>query len=253
MRKIVHATIGLFALCLVQTNMVYAAKAGKAYKPEAGSDIEKDKSLNSKWQIEDDPSLPRVLLLGDSISIGYTFAVRSRLEGKANVHRALNARGVKENCQGTTFGLERLDAWLGDKPWDVIHFNWGLHDLKYVDAKGKKVKPNKGQQQATPEQYGKNLETLIQRLQQTQAKLIFATTIPFPEGSAGRVVGDEITYNTIAKQLMQKYAIEVVDTWALLRPNLAQYGKPQNVHLKPEGYALMADAIAAKIEATLSP
>lgn len=38
-------------------------------------------------EIKDAPGLPRVLLIGDSISIGYTEPVRMELAGKANVHR----------------------------------------------------------------------------------------------------------------------------------------------------------------------
>src|SRR5688572_21808238 len=72
--------------------------------------------------ITDDPKLPRVLLIGDSISIGYTLAVRDLLKGKANVHR------IPTNGGPTTNGLARLKQWLGDGKWDVIHFNWGLHD-----------------------------------------------------------------------------------------------------------------------------
>ena len=37
--------------------------------------------------VKDDPTLPRILLIGDSISIGYTPATRKLLAGKANVHR----------------------------------------------------------------------------------------------------------------------------------------------------------------------
>ena len=70
-------------------------------------------------QVEDVPGLPRVLLIGDSISIGYTAHVRAMLKGVANVHRPLT------NCGPTTRGLENIDAWLGDGKWDVIHFNWG--------------------------------------------------------------------------------------------------------------------------------
>jgi len=36
-------------------------------------------------KIEDEPGLPRVLIIGDSISIGYTLDVRALLKGKANV------------------------------------------------------------------------------------------------------------------------------------------------------------------------
>ena len=50
------------------------------------------------------------------------FAVRNALEGVANVHRP------DENCGPTTNGVEKLQAWLeqhGERPWDVIHFNFG--------------------------------------------------------------------------------------------------------------------------------
>jgi acyl-CoA thioesterase-1 len=76
--------------------------------------------------IEDVEGLPRVLLIGDSISIGYTLPVRELMQGVANVHRPLT------NCGPTTEGLQHIDQWLGKEKWDVIHFNWGLHDLKYM-------------------------------------------------------------------------------------------------------------------------
>lgn len=224
----------------------------KTYKPEKGSDAELDQSLDSKWKIADDPALPRVLILGDSISLGYTLNVREQLGGEANVHRALNEKGVKENCQGTTHGLERLDFWLGEKSWDLIHFNWGLHDLKYVNEKGRKVKPDAGKQQAVPEQYRENLEKLVVRLKQTDAKLVFATTTPYPEGCAGRVVGDELIYNKIAREIMEKHDVTINDIWALLEPKLAEYGKPKNVHLQKVGSQALAERIAKVIRAELA-
>ncbi|MCA9070886.1 MAG: hypothetical protein KDA84_18280, partial [Planctomycetaceae bacterium] len=65
--------------------------------------------------------LPRVLLIGDSISIGYTKPVIELLKGKAEVQR------VKGNAGHTGMGLEKLPKWLDEKhgQWDVIHFNWG--------------------------------------------------------------------------------------------------------------------------------
>src|SRR5688572_1778820 len=88
--------------------------------------------------VTDDPALPRVLLLGDSISMGYTVPVRERLKGVANVHRPA------ANCGPTERGVANLDKWLGDGKWDVIHFNFGLHDLKYVDGKGTLVAVDEG-------------------------------------------------------------------------------------------------------------
>ena len=54
--------------------------------------------------IKDDPKLPRVLLIGDSISMGYTLPVRKLLDGKANVHR------IPDNGGPTTHGLKNLDT-----------------------------------------------------------------------------------------------------------------------------------------------
>ena len=59
-----------------------------------------------------------MLLIGDSISIGYTLPVRKLMQGKANIHRPLT------NCGPTTKGIAEIDKWLGKDKWDVIHFNW---------------------------------------------------------------------------------------------------------------------------------
>ena len=78
-----------------------------------------------------DEALPNVLILGDSISIGYTQQVREGLKDKANVIRP------NTNCGSTGMGLEGLKSWLGDKHWGVIHFNWGLWDLCYRNPESK--------------------------------------------------------------------------------------------------------------------
>ena len=85
--------------------------------------------------VTDDPKLPRVLLIGDSISIGYTLPTREFLKGKANLHR------IPTNGGPTTRGLASIDAWIGESKWDVIHFNWGLHDLKYMGPNGENLFP----------------------------------------------------------------------------------------------------------------
>src|SRR5262245_13412125 len=65
-------------------------------------------------QIQDVPGLPRVLIIGDSISIGYTLPLRETLKGKANVHRPAT------NCGPTARGVQSIDQWLEGGKWDVI-------------------------------------------------------------------------------------------------------------------------------------
>src|SRR5207248_4134582 len=109
--------------------------------------------------------LPRVLLLGDSIRIGYAPLVAKKLEGVAVViHPGM------ENCADTPTTLKGLDRWLADAKPAVVHFNCGLHDLKF----GKKTKAH----QVPLEQYEANLKEIVERLRKATPNVVFATTTP---------------------------------------------------------------------------
>ena len=192
--------------------------------------------------VEDDLALPRVLLIGDSISVGYTASVRALLQGKANVHR------IPANAGNTTKGVGNIESWLGTGRWDVIHFNWGLHDIK----RAKEGKPDSSMDKAnSPKVYAENLRALTLRLQHTGAKLIWAATTPVPEGALGRIPGDEIEYNKIAAGIMTELKIPTNDLHGYVRHQLATYQEPANVHFLPEGYAFLATRVAEQIGVSL--
>ncbi len=114
-----------------------------------------------------DEKLPNVLLLGDSISIGYMLDVRKQLAGEANVWRPAT------NCGPTTRGLELLEDWIDDQKWDVIHWNFGLHDLKYMGPNGENLTSPDGpnsHQQVPIDQYAANLKQIAERLRQDRCK-----------------------------------------------------------------------------------
>lgn len=209
------------------------------------------------WSITADAKLPNVLILGDSISIGYTRAVRKLMEGKANVYRPMQPNGrMPDNCGDTSIGLAKLDQWLGTNHWDVIHFNWGLWDLCYRDPKsksqGNRDKVN-GKISTPAADYERNLESLVTRLKATGAKLIWASTTVVPEGEDGRIVGDDAKYNTIAAQVMQRHAIPTDDLHATSKGfQPALFTKPGDVHFTPEGYNKLAAQIAAKVAEALA-
>lgn len=186
---------------------------------------------SSCWDyVADDPRLPRVLLIGDSISGGYTLPARKALAGIANVHKA------PENCGPTANGLKKLDVWLGDGKWDVIHFNFGIHDRK-----------------TAPDQYVQRLEQIVARLEKTGAKLIWASTTPVPaatkDGPAMPAAIEE--RNKLAADVMQRHGIPTDDLFATLRPHMEQVMKPDNVHPNGEGYAILGKQVAASIQAAL--
>jgi lysophospholipase L1-like esterase len=195
-------------------------------------------------KIDDVPGLPRVLLIGDSISIGYTIPVRELLKGKANVHR------IPTNGGPTTNGLKNLAAWLGDSKWDVIHFNWGLHDLKYIaEDPSKRANPKApGSHLQVPlAEYEKNLAALVAQLKATGAILIWCNTTPVPEGSDGRVAGDEVKYNEASARVMKAAGIPTDDLCAHANAKLKEVQLPANVHYTPDGYKYLAEKVAAEI------
>lgn len=195
-----------------------------------------------KWAgaFEEAP-LPRVLIIGDSISIGYFKPLQKLLEGKAILeHNAGNAAH-------TANGLAKLGEWLGDGKWDVIHFNHGLHDLKYIDEKGRNIAVEKGKQQIPVEQYEKNLDEMVTRLEKTGAKLIFATTTPVPDGTGFRVKGDEQEYNVAAERVMKKHGVAIDDLCSFALPRLEEIQQPQNVHFTQAGSELLAKQVADSI------
>ncbi|HZK81605.1 MAG TPA: SGNH/GDSL hydrolase family protein [Humisphaera sp.] len=191
------------------------------------------------------PGLPRVLLIGDSISIGYTIPVRRLLAGTANVHR------IPVNGQATGYGLSHLKAWLGDGKWDVIHFNWGMWDFCYRNPKaqtqGHRDKVN-GTVSITPEQYRENLERIVTMLQQTGAKLIWCSNTPVPDGEAGRIKGDEIKYNAIAAEIMKKHGIAIDDLYThAMKRTPGIYIGAGDVHFSESGYEYLAEAVAQAV------
>lgn len=190
------------------------------------------------FPVTEDPALPRVLLIGDSISIGYTVPVRELLRGKANVLR------IPVNGGPTPKGLAMLGEWLGGGKWDVVHFNWGLHDIKRV--RGGKT-DLRADWQVDPETYRANLETLAGMLKDSGARLIWAATTPVPEGAAGRVKGDEVRANAIAAGVMEKLGITVNDLHGHVLPVLGENQRPANVHFTAAGSAFLAEKVAAAI------
>lgn len=193
--------------------------------------------------------LPNVFLIGDSISIGYNLTVTELLMDSANVQRP------EVNCGNTDKGMRELDTWLGDTKWDIIHFNWGLHDLCYrhPDSKetGHRDKIN-GTISIPLEDYKVNLEALVERLEQTGATLIWATTTPVPEGEIGRFPGDELKYNAAAREIMLRHQIEINDLHQVASEfDASQWKGPGNVHFNQEGSAALGQRVAETIKAHL--
>ena len=152
--------------------------------------------------------------------------MRKALAGKANVHRA------PENCGPTANGLKKLSVWLGGGKWDVIHFNFGIHDRA-----------------TAPGDYEQRLEEIVRRLKATGATLVWASTTPVPPDTKdGAAAAEAIkAKNAIAARVMAKHGVEINDLFTFVTPHLAEVQNPQDVHFTSAGYNLLGGQTAAVI------
>lgn len=221
--------------------------------------VKKAPPLIPEYQpIVDNPALPRVLIIGDSISIAYTLTVRKELTGVANVHR-IAANGGATKTALSEYGLSR---WIkeGEK-WDVIYFNHGVHDASYrfeneqdKDKDGNYASPARGcKPYVSVEQYEKNLHTIVGILRKTGARLVFGTTTPIPNSLAEKYVeNSELPYNEVAKKVMKEEAVTVVNLWSVVKPEQDKLQGPRNVHFRPEGSEVLGKAVAESIRGVIA-
>ena len=187
--------------------------------------------------------LPNVLVIGDSISIGYTRPTRALLQGKVNLHR------IPTNGGPTTKGLAEIESWLGDRKWDLIHFNWGLHDLKYMGKDGTNLVPREkgGIVQVPLPDYEKNLDQLVNRMKKSAGQLVWRNTTPIPTGSKARYVGDSLKYNEAAARVMNKHRVPTLDLYTPSKRNIKEWMREANVHFFPVASQALAELVATDV------
>ena len=195
-------------------------------------------------------NLPKVLILGDSISIGYYPFVKKALLKKVDIHRPILPNGGFENCAGTSKGLKNISKWLGNNTWDLIHFNFGLHDIKHINPiNGKNSNSFDDPHQASPKQYKNNLEKIVKTLKKTKAKLIFATTTPYPNSKLkpARKPGMHKVYNKVALSVMKKHNVKINDLHSFVLPRMDELQRPYNVHFSKYGSEELAKVVVKSI------
>ncbi len=185
------------------------------------------------------PELPKVVLVGDSIRLGYAPLVAKRLEGKAVVVSPADNGGDSGNV------LKHLDEWVVREKPDIVHLNCGLHDLKLA----KQTK----QHQVEPDQYEANLKQIVARVRkETTAALVFASTTPINDerhakrgGNFDRTEADVQRYNDAAVKVMKEAGVPVHDLhWVIDQGGPDKLLLADGTHYTPAGYERLADAVA---------
>lgn len=184
--------------------------------------------------------LPNLLIIGDSISMGYTSYVQKDLKLFYNVERATHADGTDENAQGTTYTIANLDRWLSQAgKVDVITWNNGLWNARdpSLDAQA----PGNATDLTT---YQNDLTNIGRKLLATGARVIFFTTTDIPSSGSTFIPGRDIDENTIAYNVLVPMGIEVYDLHALAISNAKLHLSTDPIHFNTQGYSLFGEFVS---------
>lgn len=202
----------------------------------------------------DDPKLPRVLVIGDSISMNYHESAKAALAGVANYHRN------EGNCFSTVHGVLNMELWLGNYHekglhWDVIQFNHGLHDLKQAYDSASETF---GEYAVPIEEYKVNLEKEIAILRRTGAKLIWCSTTQVPNSNKGtyaRRKGESAVFNKAAMEVMRKHPDIIINDLCQVvdgSPVFDNWREGVDVHFyQEEEQKVLGNAVAGKVRKAL--
>jgi lysophospholipase L1-like esterase len=183
----------------------------------------------------DKDDLPRVLLVGDSITRGYFDAVEKRLAGKA-----YGARLATSKCVADPTFLDEVQLLLKQYRFAVIHFNNGLHGFGY-----------------TEEQYRLGLVELMATFQKhaPNAKLLWASSTPIRKRENLQEISDGTeriqARNEIAAELMKERSVPVDDLYGLVEQH-PDWFSGDGVHFNEKGREVEAQQVAEAILSCLS-
>ncbi len=188
-----------------------------------------------------DKPLPLVMLVGDSIAMGYEPHLKELLAGKFRIESLPDNGGTSANV------LAHLDEWIIKKQPDIIHFNAGLHDIA--------VDEGKETNRVLVNEYEANLRKIVRRLKtETKARLIWATTTPvidawhMKEKHFGRAMADVVRYNAVALRVMKENGVEIDDLFAAVQDTGRENClRTDGVHMQESANKLLAQAVAKSI------
>jgi hypothetical protein len=210
---------------IVSTACVCLASCGVAAEPTV-------KREDIEWTNIWIPSLsrtdlPRVLLVGDSITMGYYDGVAKQLEGKAYVARLATSASLGDPAM-----LDQIKFMLANYKFAVIHFNNGMHGFDYTD-----------------DEYRNDIPKLLKIIKRHApgAKLILANTTPVRKsGQLAEFAADNkipLARNKIVAQVAAKEGIPLNDLYHLVQQH-PEYWSNDGIHFNAEGQAVQARQVA---------
>ena len=183
-------------------------------------------------------AMPGVVLIGDSIRMGYQQTVAEALEGEAEVWSPQANGGDSRNV------LAHLDEWAFQRNPRVVHVNCGLHDLKKDFATGAPQVPL--------DAYADNVLQILTRLLAMEGTcVLWASTTPVDEElhhakkGFDRFEADVEAYNARAAAHCRALGVEIDDLFDVVqRADKRAILREDGVHFSDEGSRILGGAVA---------
>ena len=185
-----------------------------------------------------DQEKKNILLIGDSIRIGYCETVKQELADVANVF------WPDENCRNSQYIVTKLRSWAAKVPsdMDLIQFNCGHWDVAHWNGDEDSL--------TSPEEYAHMIRMIIRQLIRfyPKADLVFATTSAMnPSGVVGvnpRTNREIVRYNEIAVAVAKEMGVQINDVYGVT----VQYGEEMFAdycHLTVDGFGPLGKVVAS--------
>jgi len=204
-----------------------------------------------------------VIIVGDSLTIGYTPVVAELLADIALVQH-VPWDVLDGGAEETAYGLQCIDLWLASPSGmpiqpDLIYFNFGMHDTA---TSGQGCPGQWGNTSVYPGELRQIAEKILtfSKNSMHSVKVMFALTTPMMcDAAQDKVIS--ATLNTAARGIMSSLGISTIDLHQPIidlcgpAPNMNCLGQSQCFcpHCPGVGYQLLANAtIAPAIRAELS-
>jgi len=233
---------------------------------EAVSPGDKPQAYDVRTVMIEDPLLPRILLLGDSISGGYFPGVRQQLDGQATVlgETAFTGQGKAQYRFYTSPAALReggLATFLAERgPFDIVHFNMGIHEFAWVNApnylKGKKLtEADPANVKTEADAYAARLRDVVVLIRKAGAVPVFATSTATKADGVIAHLPYYLTncqaFNAAAERTMRELDVPIVDIYGLIQPRIEEFISGDLIHFKSEASTEMATLIATQLKAQL--
>ena len=183
------------------------------------------------------PNTPLIVLIGDSIRMGYQDHVASQLADRAEVWVPEENGGDSRNV------LAHIDQWVLARQPDLVHVNCGLHDLKRAFG---------AESEVPLDEYERNVRQILHRLQrELNGAVVWATITPVDENwhhqnkGFDRLEADVEAYNAAARAVAEDLGVPIDDLFAVVeREGKARLLTQDGVHFTEEGSQLLGRAVA---------